>query len=123
MREKSGRAALLAVVTASFLLVAATAFAANTNISIQAHDHDGPNGHFNGIVKSSDPVCDTHVTVTLYRDAPQGGSHFHATATDGTNSHGKWSVDYNGRIPRGTYYATSGEGDCPVAKTTRVKIQ
>ena len=113
---------MLAVLAASFLATAASALAANTNISIQSHDHEGPNGHFTGVVKSSDATCDTHVIVTLYRDAPQGGAHFHVAATDRTNSHGKWSVSFDGRIPRGTYYATSGEGDCPVAKTTRVKI-
>ncbi len=117
-----GRIALLTATVASFLALAATALAANTNISIQAHDHKGPNGRFTGVVKSSDATCDTHVIVTLYRDAPQGGAHFHVAATDRTNSHGKWSVRYEGRIPRGTYYATSGEGDCPAAKTTRVKI-
>ncbi len=123
MRENPGRAAFLAALVASFLLVAAAAaFAANTNISIQAHDHDGPNGHFNGVVRSSDSACDQDVIVTLYRDAPRNGAHFHATKTDSTNKHGKWSIHYDDRIPRGSYYATSGEGDCPLAKTTRVKI-
>ena len=121
MRENRGRVALLTAL-ASFLLVAATALAAETNISIKAHDHAGSNGHFNGVVKSSDSACDERVTVTLYRDKLGGGSNFHAVETDQTNQHGKWSVHYDGRIPKGTYYAVSGADPCPVAKTTRVKI-
>jgi hypothetical protein len=104
------------------LATAAVALATHSNISIAAHDSDGPNARLNGSVKSSDKACEDNVIVTIYRDKPQGGSHFNDAGSDRTNGNGKWSIHFDGRIPQGTYYATSGVDPCPLAKTTRIKI-
>jgi hypothetical protein len=116
------RAIGVAAFAAAFLLATAAALATNSNISITSHDHAGQNGHFTGKVSSSDPVCERQVKVKLYRDKLGGGSHFKRAGGDITNKHGNWRIDFKGRIPKGTYYATSGGGDCPLAKTTRVRI-
>jgi hypothetical protein len=107
---------------AACLALAAAALATSSNISIAAHDHQGPNGRFTGKVMSSDASCEKRVQVKLHRDRPGGGSHFKVGGRDRTDSQGKWKIAFKGRIPKGTYYATSGRGSCPKVKTTRLKI-
>ncbi len=110
------------MLAASLFVAVGVAFATSSNISIAAHHHAGPKGRFTGKVTSSEAACDTHVKVKLYRDKLGGGSHFNRAGGDITNGKGKWEIGFKGRIPKGTYYAASGGGDCPLAKTTRVRV-
>ena len=122
MRNHTRRALAAGVLIASFFAVVAVALATSSNISIAAHDHQGPDGRFTGKVSSSDSACDSHVKVSLFRDKLGGGSNFKHAGSDTTNDHGNYKIEFKDRIPKGTYYATSGGGTCPLAKTTRVRI-
>jgi hypothetical protein len=122
MRNHARRALVAGVLIASFFAAASVALATSSNISIAAHDHQGPNGRFTGKVSSSDSVCQNHAKVSLFRDKLGGGSNFKHAGSDTTNDHGNYKIEFRDRIPKGTYYATSGGGTCPLAKTSRVKI-
>jgi hypothetical protein len=121
VRKYLGRVVAAAAV-GGCLLAAAVAFGSSSNISIQAINHDGPNARFKGAVTSTDSACKKDVKVTLYHDPPGAPRGFHVADTVRTDRHGKWAVHYGDRIPRGKYYASTGGGSCPLAKTTKVKI-
>ena len=112
-------AAALAVAS----LTAAVAYAANSNLTINAKNPQGPNARINGDLTSSDPFCVEGAKVKLHFDAPGAPRHFSVVGTDKADKHGRWVVRFGNAIPPGKYYASvSKDGVCPAVKTTKVTI-
>ena len=124
MRASKRMRLTIAAALAVASLTAAVAYAANSNLTINAHNSAGPNARINGDLTSSDASCVEAAKVKLHFDAPGAPRHFSVVGTDNARKSGRWKVGFGFQIPPGKYYASvvSKHGVCPAIKTTTIKV-